>query len=244
MADNKVYKSQLIELLEHVHRVEQKLIASMSEQEREAAGEPDHWAAKDELAHLAYWHEHTALNIQRVKRGEEPQPSTDDDNQANTRIFEQYRHSSFAEVFDLSERSHQAMLNCVRGLSEEDLTSTEFLPDQNGRPLWRFVVGDGLMHTITHLAHIYNERSETQMALAIQVEAAELLAGLSDSQQWKGVLTYNLACQYSLSGEKDRAVALLREGLALDPSLTEWSKQDPDFDPIRADPDYQAIYEV
>ena len=71
-----------------------------------------------------------------------------------------------------------------------------------------------------------------------------MLAGLSDSPQWKGVLTYNLACQYSLSGEKDRAVALLREGLALDPSLTEWSKQDPDFDPIRADPDYQAIYEV
>ena len=243
MSESKAYKSQLIELLDYAYQIEQDLIASMSEQERDAAGEPDHWAAKDELAHLAHWYLRLPRQIEAAKRGEEPQRSQADFNQTNAQIFEKYRHYSFAEIVDVCEQSQKAMLECLHNLTEEDLTSTELLSWQDGRPLWRLVVGNGFMHTIQHLAHIYNERGQAQTALAIQIKASELLAGLLDSPEWKGLLTYNLACQYSLSGERERAIALLREGLALNPGLTEWSKEDPDFDPIRAEPAYKAIYE-
>jgi hypothetical protein len=35
----------------------------------------------------------------------------------------------------------------------------------------------------------------------------------------------------------------LREALKLNPGLTEWSKEDPDFEPIREEAVYKAIYE-
>jgi hypothetical protein len=237
-----VYQNKLIELLEHAYQIEQDLVASMSEQEKEAPGEPDHWAAKDELAHLAEWYLRLSRNIEAVKRGDEPHRNQADFNQTNVQIFEQFRYCSFAEVADLFQKGQQAIVDCLRGLSEEDLTSTEILPWSDGRPLWRIFVVNGYMHTVQHIAHIYNERGEAQKALAIQIDATELLASLLDNPEWKGLLSYNLACQYSLSGDKNRAIALLREGLALNPGLTEWSKQDPDLDPIRADPEYQAIY--
>jgi tetratricopeptide (TPR) repeat protein len=134
------------------------------------------------------------------------------------------------------------MLDCVQGLSEEDLTSTEIMPRQDGRPLWRQVVGNSFIHAIIHLAQIYNGRGDSQAALDIQTEATDLLVDLDDSPEWKGLLTYNLACAYSLSNKKERAVALLREGLAMNPGLTDYSKQDPDFDPIRETPEYLALY--
>jgi hypothetical protein len=53
---------------------------------------------------------------------------------------------------------------------------------------------------------------------------------------------YNLACHYALSGQKERAISGLREALTLNPDLTEWSKQDPDFVPLRQEAGYQALY--
>ena len=34
----------------------------------------------------------------------------------------------------------------------------------------------------------------------------------------------------------------LKKGLRLNPSLTDWSKEDTDLDSLREEPDYQAIY--
>jgi hypothetical protein len=38
------------------------------------------------------------------------------------------------------------------------------------------------------------------------------------------------------------AISNLRESYGLNPSLVEWSKQDPDLDPIREMPEFQALY--
>ncbi len=56
-------------------------------------------------------------------------------------------------------------------------------------------------------------------------------------------MKYNLACQYSLLGTTAEAIRELQEALTLNPGLTDWSKQDPDLDAIRDEPEYQAIYE-
>jgi len=38
------------------------------------------------------------------------------------------------------------------------------------------------------------------------------------------------------------AIAQLGEALRLNPDLTEWSKQDPDFASIREEPAYRSLY--
>ena len=49
-------------------------------------------------------------------------------------------------------------------------------------------------------------------------------------------------CAYALAGQKDKAIAKLGQALRLQPDLTEWSQQDPDFASIREDAAYLALY--
>jgi hypothetical protein len=74
-------------------------------------------------------------------------------------------------------------------------------------------------------------------------DSTKQLVALDDSPDWQGVIRYNNACSFSLLGEKETAINELREALKLNPGLTEWSKEDPDFEPIREEAVYKAIYE-
>ena len=55
---------------------------------------------------------------------------------------------------------------------------------------------------------------------------------------------YNLACYLSLTGEKARTLAHLAEALLLDPTYRKLVDDEPDFDPIRADAQFQAITSI
>jgi hypothetical protein len=68
------------------------------------------------------------------------------------------------------------------------------------------------------------------------------LVDLDDSPEWQGTIRYNNACSFSLLGDKEKAILELGEALKLNPGLTDWSKQDPDFEPIREEAGYKALY--
>jgi adenylate cyclase len=54
---------------------------------------------------------------------------------------------------------------------------------------------------------------------------------------------YNAACFYAKAGELERALALLDRAVANGRGSRRWVEQDPDFDPLRGDPRFQAILE-
>jgi adenylate cyclase len=54
---------------------------------------------------------------------------------------------------------------------------------------------------------------------------------------------YNVACLYSLEGEVDRAIRCLEEAFERGFHNKEWFKNDPDLDPLRADPRFQSLIE-
>jgi len=68
---------------------------------------------------------------------------------------------------------------------------------------------------------------DMQRALALEPEEA--------------LLHYNLACYFSLAGRKRSALTHLSKALALDASYRELTEAEPDFDPIRSDPQFQAL---
>jgi hypothetical protein len=234
-------KSKLIDLIERAYEEEQAFVASLSDAEQSAVGEADNWSAKDVVAHLAAWKERVAQSLAAAARGESP-PGFDDIDRVNAEDFETYRAHSWSDILAKSERAHKSLLERVEAMSEDDLADTQTLSWQNGRPPWRLMVGNGYSHPISHLAQLYVERGETCHATEMQEEAAGLLGELDESPSWQGIVRYNLACHYALSGQKERAISGLREALTLNPDLTEWSKQDPDFVPLRQEAGYQALY--
>lgn len=52
---------------------------------------------------------------------------------------------------------------------------------------------------------------------------------------------YNLGCYWSLAGDVQRAVDYLARALAIDPDYRRLVEGEPDFDPIRSDPGFQAL---
>ena len=52
---------------------------------------------------------------------------------------------------------------------------------------------------------------------------------------------YNLACVYSMFGDKERAIQLLEEGFVKGLRNPQWMRMDPNLDPIRDDPRVQSI---
>lgn len=55
------------------------------------------------------------------------------------------------------------------------------------------------------------------------------------------LLRYNLACYLSLAGKKRGALRNLSKALAIDPDYRQRIESEPDFDPLRNDPDFQAV---
>ena len=60
----------------------------------------------------------------------------------------------------------------------------------------------------------------------------------------EALLHYNLACYLSMSGEKNRALGHLSQALSLDPDYRRLIDDERDFDPIRTDPEFQAITSI
>jgi hypothetical protein len=60
----------------------------------------------------------------------------------------------------------------------------------------------------------------------------------------EAIVHYNLACYFSLAGNKGRALAHLAEALSIDPTFRDRIGEESDFNAIRSDADFQALTSV
>ena len=60
----------------------------------------------------------------------------------------------------------------------------------------------------------------------------------------EAVVLYNLACYYSLVGDKEEALSWLARAIRLDFSFRDRVATETDFDPIRHDPDFQYLIQL
>jgi len=159
-------------------------------------------------------------------------------------LFEEYHDKTWDQVLRLAADAFQRVVAQVEALGEQELARCEkFFPWQGERPMWRLIVGSGCIHPIAHMAEFHRKRGNREQAGEMTGKIARSMAGLDDSPAWQGAVKYQLACHYSLLGAKAEAIRELQESLVLNPGLTDWSKEDPDLDAIRGEPDYQALYE-
>jgi tetratricopeptide (TPR) repeat protein len=71
--------------------------------------------------------------------------------------------------------------------------------------------------------------------------AVDAMQRALEAEPDRALLHYNLACYLSLTGDKDRALVHLSRAFKLEAEYRALVDAEPDFDPIRSDPDFQAL---
>ena len=234
-------KAKVLALLDQAYEKDQEYVTGMSDAERSSIGAPDHWSAKDVIAHSAIWKQRSVQRLAATPGDGPPDPPVDFE-QVNTEIFEEYRAAQWTAVLDLSKQAHNNLVEQTQALGEDDLLDEQRFPQLEGRTPMREIVGHGYIHPLAHLAELHIERGENDRATLIQESMAESLAELDASPSWMGTIAYNLACHYALCGETKKAIGKLAEALQLNPDLLEWSKADSDLESLRDDPSYKSLY--
>lgn len=65
-----------------------------------------------------------------------------------------------------------------------------------------------------------------------------------DVEPTDALVHYNLACYLSLAGQRHRALVHLSRALSLDATLRRLVDNEPDFNSLRADPEFLSLVEM
>ena len=233
-------KAKLKVLLADVRAEEQALWDSLSDEERNAAGEIDCWAPKDHLAHATFWTERLVTQLQAATGGEPPQ-KIEDFQKTNEEVYEANKDRSWEDVFAWATEVSRQFRTALDAVTEEMLEAPVGPEGTGGRPLWQNVAFTGVYHPMHHLADVYLERGDFEGAESIQERVAEGMAALDEGDSWQGSTWYNLACFYALHDKPQKALALLKTAMKRAPNLIEWSMQDVDLDSLRELPEFKAM---
>jgi len=238
-------KPRILALLHFSRQQEQQFVDGLSDAERNAVGTPDSWTAKDFLVNIMLWKQLQTQKLATAVRGETPSVWRDMQvvHQINSQAFARYQAYSFQEVQEEAERIFSALITQVEGLSEEELADANRYDWQEGEPLWEETLGNGLWHPCSQVTDYYLQRGDKQPALQLQEALLAEVRRAELPPASLGVAIYNQACFYARNGWPEKALLQLPEALRLRPTLIEWSQHDSDFDAVRADPAFQAIFQ-
>lgn len=84
------------------------------------------------------------------------------------------------------------------------------------------------------LAWCYKRCGRLDLAIGVLDDALDVAPD-------QGIIHYNLACYWSLAHETDRALQFLLQSFEIEPNFRDLVADEPDFDPIREDPDFRDL---
>lgn len=226
----------LLDLLREARRDEQAFMDSLDPGERDAAGRPDRWSAKDHLLHIAFWREQLASRLEATLAGR-PQPEIDEPVHLNPVVFEEYRYAPWADVLAYGDRAAAACAAAIERFGDDDLvTFGRFDWVQNGQPLLAPVLIATYEHAELHLAQFHRERGDGAEAMRLCERWTARAADGPAPDVARGFLLYDLACYQATHGELAGAAANLDRAFTLTPGdgLRAFAETDPDLEPLRA----------
>lgn len=238
-------QARLREIIAHGRSGQRALIAMLSDAERAAIGEPNHWSAKDHLAHLNFWRRRALEHMAAAERDEEVPAYTGDDEvqRINAQTFAERRSMPWDAIVAESERLFSAAAGQIDRLTPSQLTGGRLSPGREGRPLVEDVLGAFFLHPADHYAQLYREHGDTERADRQRVATAEAMGEIfGQSSPLYGTELYNLGCYWALTERPERAVEAVRRAFALNPTLVAWSRHDSDLDSLRDLPVFQALF--
>jgi hypothetical protein len=236
-------KTRLNEILNYMREQELAFPDYLTEEERNQTGSFDNWSAKDEIIHMNVWANRHLDNLELIlSGGTAPDPIFGElEDQANREIFDTHKDYGWKQARQMVHDTYDRVTAYVNDSSEDLLLET---PPGEERPIWRMIAGSHITHPMIHLWSYLQRHEYNDLLIALFGENfVARLVGMQDDKTWRGTAYYNLACIYALSGEKEKAIAVLAKSLQLAPQMAEWSKQDSDLAALHNEPEFQELFE-
>ena len=244
-----ITKDQMLALQGRGRAERAAFVAGLSDAERGASGEPNAWSAKDHLAHLLFWQRVRIRRLGAAARGEavpdaEALADLDalkDPEALNPEIFERERDRQLSDILADFTTADAELAQLVQAFALTGLLDPGRNPERDGTPLWSGMLGSFMLHPQAHYAQYYVERNDVDRATEVYQAAARAGAEICGASPTYGMLLYNLACFYAVSGRREQALYTLREALPMAPDLTDWAKEDPDLTSLHDEPAFDAL---
>lgn len=225
-------RDRLVEVLDECRLRERDELVPLLERSRP----PGLWTYKDHLAHLAAWRDFAGA-VLRAARGAGPAPQPvglDRLDAENARIHEANRDRTAEDVQQYSFESYVRLAAELAACSDDVLHSPR--PDRPEMEAWRVLPGNLETHVGMHLSQLHLEDGDFDAAERVERWAYDLGLRTSDDPAARAGALYNLGCFYARAGRVQPALERFGAAFRDDPQLVEWARNDPDLDPIRADP--------
>ena len=230
-------RDALLTIVDRARALERTLADFFDDNARAAIGTVEVWAPKDHFVHLAVWQTYQARRLEAIVTGDPPAQPADNDV-----IFLEHRDEPWDVVWANAMRALDDDAAAIARVSDEDLTDPNRFPWSNGRSLVSSTIGNIYLHPIEHLVQMHEERGDYASAEQVQLESVTFIRDLFGKGEEYANAVYNLGCFYARRGRSAEAIAQVREALAVNPELTEWSKVDADLVSLYELPEYQALY--
>jgi len=237
--DNNQLKDALIEFLELIRNEIIAFKKGLTEKQTKEKGSLKKWSAKDLLSHLVFWENHFNSQADKAKIGERVPQAGDYLDQVNDGVLIEHMEQPFSEALIELERSFQKSTEILKSFSADELNDKKKFEYLNGRTLIDSALGTLGWHVVHHISDFYVKIDQIKKAIAIQEKYTNRLRGFPT---WEANAIYNLACFFTLIGEKEKAIINLETAFIAQPDLIEWSKNDNDLDALRENADFKALF--
>jgi tetratricopeptide (TPR) repeat protein len=104
------------------------------------------------------------------------------------------------------------------------------------------IAGSGGIHPVVHMATYHAQNGHAQQAVKLYRAAMPRFSALDPDPAWQGLVQYDLACVYSLAGQKGKGMEALKKALRLVPELNDWAHQDTDLINLREETEFRELF--
>lgn len=230
--------NQFERILEASKQADREYYQNLSETDRQEEGSYESWSAKDVFAHSHYWQRLEAeKTLEWLDTGSvDPAPQFE---QANVRAYESYAKHTWDELLEFAAETMAMMHSIFDKIDEAVLLGPSWgSPD---RKMWESLLQRLYSHKLIHYSDIYLQKGQADTAGRLWSEWAALTAPLDAGESWQGRVRYNAACGLALAGDREGALAELRQALTLQPGMKTWARRDPDLSILHGSDEFKAL---
>lgn len=230
-------KDSLLILLHSAHEEEHAFLARLNTETYTTLDTSEPWSRNEILKHLTSVKQRQANRLISIAQGEIPLMG----GQYTDQIFESYQNMTWTEMQLEAAKVFETLIEQVRACNEEDLANPLRYTWLDGQSLAEQILIKDVWHTYGHFTEICTQQGNIDYILDLYEKLVHTAKQANMHPLPYGGVTYNLACMYVRTGQRDKAIEHLSQALKLYPAFLKSAQEDPDFDDLRAEPAVRAL---